>query len=81
MEDGRWKMGDRGGEVGGRKSVVGGDPSAISDLPSTKKPEGFEFEVFYAHRQTARGQAEAGFGVAPAPGETRKFMRLKVSQP
>jgi glycosyltransferase involved in cell wall biosynthesis len=43
--------------------MVGGDPSAISDLPSAKRPEGFEFEVFYAHRQTAKGQAEAGFGV------------------
>jgi glycosyltransferase involved in cell wall biosynthesis len=59
----RWEMGDGGGEVGGRKSVVGGHPSAISDLPSAKKPEGFEFEVFYAHRQTAKGQAVAGFGV------------------
>jgi glycosyltransferase involved in cell wall biosynthesis len=28
-----------------------------------RKQEGFNFEVFYAHRQTAKGQAEAGFGV------------------
>ena len=47
----------------GGSLVTGKSPSAISDLPSSKKPEGFEFEVFYAHKQTARGQAEAGFGV------------------
>ena len=35
----------------------------ISDLPSTIFPKGFSFEVFYAHNQTAKGQAEAGFGV------------------
>lgn len=28
-----------------------------------RKREGFDFEVFYAHRQTPKGQAEAGFGV------------------
>ena len=28
-----------------------------------RRQESFEFEVFYAHRQTAKGQAEAGFGV------------------
>jgi hypothetical protein len=28
-----------------------------------RKREGFDFEVFYAHRQTAKGQADAGFGV------------------
>jgi glycosyltransferase involved in cell wall biosynthesis len=48
-------------ESGRRKAET--NPSAISDLPSAKKPEGFEFEVFYAHKQTAKGQAEAGFGV------------------
>jgi len=47
----------------------------ISDIGYGKRPisniqysishpaEGFEFEVFYAHEQTAKGQAEAGFGV------------------
>ena len=28
-----------------------------------EEPTEFSFEVFYAHRQTAKGQAEAGFGV------------------
>ncbi len=28
-----------------------------------EEPTDFSFEVFYAHRQTAKGQAEAGFGV------------------
>ena len=28
-----------------------------------RRQESFEFEVFYAHRQTAKGQSEAGFGV------------------
>jgi glycosyltransferase involved in cell wall biosynthesis len=28
-----------------------------------RRQEGFEFEVFYAHKQTPKGQAEAGFGV------------------
>jgi glycosyltransferase involved in cell wall biosynthesis len=47
----------------------------ISDIGYGKRPisniqysishpaEGFEFEVFYAHKQSAKGQAEAGFGV------------------
>jgi glycosyltransferase involved in cell wall biosynthesis len=30
---------------------------------SNAQQEDFSFEVFYAHRQTAKGQAEAGFGV------------------
>ena len=30
---------------------------------SKAQPGNFSFEVFYAHRQTAKGQAEAGFGV------------------
>jgi hypothetical protein len=28
-----------------------------------EEPKEFSFEVFYAHRQTVKGQAEAGFGV------------------
>ncbi len=39
-------------------------PSFAPNLASSGgASEGFDFEVFYAHRQTAKGQAEAGFGV------------------
>jgi glycosyltransferase involved in cell wall biosynthesis len=49
--DRRWKIGDRG-------------PSFAPNLASSGgASEGFDFEVFYAHRQTPKGQAEAGFGV------------------
>ena len=37
--------------------------ASLSGPPSRKASQGFGFEVFYAHRQTAKGQAEAGFGV------------------
>ncbi len=49
--DRRWEIGDKG-------------PSFAPTLASSGgASEGFDFEVFYAHRQTAKGQAEAGFGV------------------
>ncbi len=62
--DRSWEMGDgEGGKPEIEKRKAETNQSVISDLPSMKKPEGFEFEVFYAHRQTAKGQAGAGFGV------------------
>ena len=41
------------------------EEKTISDIqyPISHPAGGFEFEVFYAHKQTAKGQAEAGFGV------------------
>jgi glycosyltransferase involved in cell wall biosynthesis len=49
--DRRWEIGDRG-------------PSFAPNLASSGgASEGFDFEVFYAHKQTPKGQAEAGFGV------------------
>ena len=46
-------------------SDMGYGKSPISNLqyPISPPAKGFEFEVFYAHKQTAKGQAEAGFGV------------------
>ena len=47
-----------------RKDLGIGGPSFAPSLESSGgASEGFDFEVFYAHRQTAKGQAEAGFGV------------------
>jgi len=40
-----------------------GDRLGLRLRLSNEEPAKFEFEVFYAHKQTARGQAEAGFGV------------------
>ncbi len=40
-----------------------GPSFAPSIAGSGGAPEGFELEVFYAHQQTAKGQAEAGFGL------------------
>jgi glycosyltransferase involved in cell wall biosynthesis len=43
--------------------LAGGQAVESGRREAGRKREGFDFEVFYAHRQTPKGQAEAGFGV------------------
>ena len=45
------------------RHLAGGQAVESGRREAGRKQEVFEFEVFYAHRQTAKGQAEAGFGV------------------
>jgi hypothetical protein len=57
----KWKKGEKGER---RWGLGDGGPSFASNLASSGgASEGFDFEVFYAHRQTPKGQAGAGFGV------------------
>ncbi len=51
-------------KVDRRSQIEDGGPSFAPNLAdSGGASEGLKFEVFYAHQQTAKGQADAGFGV------------------
>ena len=52
-----------GQKAGSGRGQAGGPSFAPNLASSGGASEGLNFEVFYAHQQTAKGQADAGFGV------------------